>query len=151
PVDAIVYLSPAGTHPVSFPNLFTDLTRTLPPHAAERLQQVYRDPHQTPGQLTLTLLEAFPGGRTIVLLDSLEDVIDPATLELSDPTLAAALGELLTAPQHGIKVIATTRLVPRDLLLRDPSRQRRLDLDGGLSEAEAVNVLRALDADGSLG
>jgi len=26
PVDGIVYLSPAGIHPVSFPNLFTDLT-----------------------------------------------------------------------------------------------------------------------------
>ena len=30
PVDAIVYLSPAGMHPVSFPNLFEDLTRLLP-------------------------------------------------------------------------------------------------------------------------
>ena len=44
------------------------------------------------------LLEAFPDGRSIVLLDNLEDVIDPATLTVSDAGLDAALGELLAAP-----------------------------------------------------
>ena len=39
PVDAIVYLSPAGIHPVSFPNLFADLTRVLPDAEAQRLQR----------------------------------------------------------------------------------------------------------------
>ena len=48
PVDAIVYLSPAGIHPISFPNLFADLTRVLPDAEAQRLQQLYRDPQQTP-------------------------------------------------------------------------------------------------------
>ena len=151
PVDAIVYLSPVGIHPVSFPNLLADLTRVLPDAQAQRLQQLYRDPQQTPSQLMLTLLEAFPDGCTIVLLDNLEDLIDPATLKLSDAALDAALGELLAAPQHGIKIIATTRLVPRDLLLRNPSRQRRLDLDEGLSVPEAINLLRAMDEDGALG
>ena len=47
-VDGIVYLSPAGAHPVNFPNLFADLCRLLPPEAADRLLQRYRDPHETP-------------------------------------------------------------------------------------------------------
>jgi tetratricopeptide (TPR) repeat protein len=149
-VDAIVYLSPVGIHPVSFPNLFADLTRLLPDAVAERLLQLYREPQQT-GQLMLTLLEAFPEGRGVVLLDSLEDVINPATLELTDRELHAALSELLTAPQHGIKVIATTRLVPRDLLLRHPGRQRRLDLDAGLPAPEAIKVLCSMDPAGALG
>jgi len=148
--DAIVYLSPVGIHPVSFQNLFADLTRLLPDAAAERLLQLYREPLQ-PGRLMLTLLEAFPGGRSVVLLDNLEEVIDPATLALSDLELGAALGELLAAPQHGIKVIATTRLVPRDLLLRHPGRQQRLDLDAGLPAAEAIKVLHSMDPAGTLG
>jgi tetratricopeptide (TPR) repeat protein len=150
-VDAIVYLSPVGIHPLSFPNLFADLTRLLPDVTARRLQQLYRDPQQSPGRLMLTLLEAFPVGRWIVLLDNLEDVIDPATLTLSDAGLDIALGELLTAPQHGIKVIATTRLVPRELLLRHPGRQQRLDLDEGLPVPEATKVLHSMDGDGALG
>jgi len=149
-VDAIVYLSPAGIHPVSFPNLFTDLTRVLPDADAQRLQQLYRDPEQTPGRLMRTLLEAFRGGRSIVLLDNLEDVIDPATLAVSEAGLAAGLDALLAAPEHGIKVIATTRLVPRELLLAQPGRSKRLDLDEGLPVAEAISVLRAMDADGAL-
>ena len=151
PVDAIVYLSPAGIHPVSFPNLFTDLTRLLPDAEAQRLQQLYRDPQQTPGQLMRILLEAFPDGRSIVLLDNLEDVIDPATLTVSDAGLDAALDELLAAPEHGVKVIATTRLVPRELLLAPAGRSKRLDLDEGLPVAEAIKVLHGMDADGALG
>jgi hypothetical protein len=91
--------------------LFADLTRLLPDAAAQRLRQLYREPQQ-PGRLMLTLLEAFPVGRRVVLLDNLEDLIDPATLALRDAALDAALGELLAAPQHSIKVIVTTRLVP---------------------------------------
>jgi tetratricopeptide (TPR) repeat protein len=150
PVDAIVYLSPVGVHPVSFPNLFADLTRLLPDAAAKRLQELYREPQQ-PGRLMLTLLEAFPGGRHVVLLDNLEDVIDPATLALRDAALDAALSQLLAAPQHGIKVIVTTRLVPRALLLRQPGRQQRLDLDAGLPAPEAIKVLHSMDPAGALG
>jgi tetratricopeptide (TPR) repeat protein len=150
PVDAIVYLSPAGIHPVSFPTLFADLTRLLPDSEAQRLHELYRDPQQAPGPLMRALLEEFPDGRSIVLLDNLEDLIDPATLKLTEAGLGAALGELLTAPQHGVKVIATTRLPPRDLLLR-PGRSKRLDLDEGLPEAEAIKVLKGLDPGGTLG
>ena len=151
PIDAIVYLSPVGIHPISFPNLFADLTQLLPDAEAQRLKQLYRDPQQTSGHLMLTLLEAFPVGRSIVLLDNLEDVIDPATLAVSDAGLNAALGGTLAAPEHGIKVIATTRLVPRDLLLRHPGRSKRLDLDEGLPVSEAIKMLQGMDGDGSLG
>jgi hypothetical protein len=96
------------------------------------------------------LLEEFPAGRNIVLLDNLEDAIDPATFKLSDTSLDAALGELLTAPQHGVKVIGTTRLAPRELLLR-PGRSKRLDLDEGLPPGEAIKVLKGMDLDGALG
>ena len=150
PVDAIVYS--AGRHaPGQLPEFVRGLTRVLPDEAAQGLQQLYRDPQQTPSQLMRTVLEEFPGGRNIVLLDNLVDLIDSVTLSVRDAVLDAALGELLAAPQHGIKVIATTRLVPRELLLRRPGRAKRLDLDKGLPVPEAIKVLHAMDGDDALG
>jgi tetratricopeptide (TPR) repeat protein len=152
-VDGIVYLSPSGAHPVSFPNLFDDLCRLLPDEAARRLRQLYRDPQQTPTMLMRALLDASPSGRVVVLLDNLEDVIDTegGDFAITDLVLDEALRALLAAPPHAVKVIVTTRVAPRGLLLDHPERQRRLDLDEGLPSPYAEQVLRARDPDGRLG
>jgi len=152
-VDGIVYLSPSGAHPVNFPNLFDDLCRLLPDEAAGRLRQAYREPHHSPTELMRALLDAFPPGRVVVLLDNLEDVIDSssADLGLTDPVLDEALRALLAAPPHAVKVIVTTRVAPKALLLDHPERQRPLDLDEGLPSPYAEQVLRARDPDGRLG
>ena len=41
--------------------------------------------------------------------------------------------------------------MPRELLLAQPGRSKRLDLDEGLPVSEAITVLRAMDADGARG
>jgi tetratricopeptide (TPR) repeat protein len=152
-VDGIVYLSPSGAHPVNFPNLFDDLCRLLPDEAAGQLRQAYRDPHQTPAELMRALLDAFPSGRVVVLLDNLEDVIDTSTSDfaITDVALDEALRALLSGPPHAVKLIVTTRVAPKGLLLDHPERQRRLDLDEGLPSPYAEQVLRARDPDGRLG
>jgi tetratricopeptide (TPR) repeat protein len=152
-VDGIVYLSPVGAHKVSYPNLFADLTRLLPDDAAKRLEQLYQDPQQTPQDQMLALLEAFPDGRTVVLLDSFEDVVDATTepFRVSDAALDEALRTVLTAPQHGVKVLLTTRVAPGALLRVQPARQRRLELDEGLGYPYAEEILKAMDPDGTLG
>jgi tetratricopeptide (TPR) repeat protein len=152
-VDGIVYLSPSGAHPVNFPNLFDDLCRLLPGEAAGQLRQSYRDPHQTPTELMRALLDAFPSGRVIVLLDNLEDLIDASASDfaITDVALDEALRALLSAPPHGVKMIVTTRVAPKSLLLDHPERQRRLNLDEGLRSPYAEQVLRARDPDGLLG
>ena len=152
-VDGIVYLSLNGAHPVSFPNLFADLCRLLPAETANRLRQRYRDPRQTPAALMRSLLDAFPSGRVVVLLDNFEDVIgtDSGDFVITDAMLDEALRALLSAPAHAVKVILTTRVTPRGLLLTRPERQRRLDLDEGLGSPYAEQVLRARDPDGRLG
>jgi tetratricopeptide (TPR) repeat protein len=152
-VDGIVYLSPSGAHPVSFPNLFDDLCRLLPNEAAGRLRQAYREPRHSPAELMRSLLDAFPSGRVVVLLDNFEDVIDTssADLGLTDPVLDEALRALLAAPPHAVKMIVTTRVAPKALLLDHPERQRPLDLDEGLASPYAERVLRARDPDGLLG
>jgi tetratricopeptide (TPR) repeat protein len=149
--DGIVYLSPVGAHKVSFPNLFADLTRLLPEDTARRLDQLYQDPQQTTTDQTLALLEVFPAGRTVLLLDNFEDVVDPETLAVADAELDEALRTVLTAPGHGVKVILTTRVAPPSLLLAEPGRQRRLNLDEGLPSPYAERILQAMDHDGTLG
>jgi tetratricopeptide (TPR) repeat protein len=152
-VDGIVYLSPAGAHPVNFPNLFTDLCRLLPQETADWLLERYRDPHQTPTTLMYALLDAFASGRVIMLLDNADDVIDTSADDfgITDTALDEALRALLTAPAHGVKVILTTRVPPRGLLLMQPERQRRLNLDEGLGSPYAERLLRSRDPDGRLG
>jgi hypothetical protein len=152
-VDGIVYLSPAGAHPVNFPNLFTDLCRLLPQETADQLLQWYRDPQQTPTALMRALLDAFPSGRVFALLDQLEDVIDTSASDfaITDAALDEALRALLDAPAHGVKVIVTARVAPRALLLVHPERQMSLSLDGGLASPHAQQLLRARDPDGRLG
>jgi tetratricopeptide (TPR) repeat protein len=150
-VDGIIYLTPSGGHPVSFPNLYEDLTRLLPEETVARLKAQADDPRLSPKELMLALLEEFPAGRSVVLLDNLEDLIDKSTLGLINGALDEALRALLTAPQHGVKVIATTRVVPQQTLQGAFGRHRRLDLDAGLGVEEAIAMLRSMDADGKLG
>ncbi len=150
-VDGIVYLSPIGAHAVNFPNLFTDLCRLLPEGAAEPLLARYREPRESPASLMLGLLECFPAGLNVALLDNFEDLLDHETLEITDQALDEALRTLLSAPEHGVKVILTSRAAPRSLLLVQPGVQRRLDLDAGLKSPYAEELLRKMDTSGSLG
>ena len=150
-VDGIVYLSATGSRRVNFPNIFADLCKLLPDEATQRMDALYKNPQAPTEAKMRMLLEAFPAGCTVLLLDNFEDLVDPETLKLRDPELDEALRALLNAPHHAVKAIITTRLTTRDLLLTQPSRQRRRDIDEGLESPYAENILREMDADGKLG
>jgi tetratricopeptide (TPR) repeat protein len=151
-VGGIVYLSRHGIHQVDYPTVVADLLRLLPARQTQRLRRLYQDPQQSPAQVMLAVLEAFPAGRpVVVLLDNLESVMDAEREALAEPALAEALGAVLTAPAHAVTVIATTRVVPAPLLRVEPSRQRQLRLNEGLGSPDAQIVLRELDDDGRLG
>jgi hypothetical protein len=68
-----------------------------------------------------------------------------------DTELDEALRALLTLPHHTVKVILTTRVAPRDLMLTQPALSSRLELDKGLESPHAENILRELDMDGTVG
>jgi tetratricopeptide (TPR) repeat protein len=150
-VDGIVYLSALGSRRVTAPNLYEDLLKLLPDELAGRAEAIVRDLKAAPQAKMWALLEAFSGGPTVVLLDNFEDLVDPATHAITDAELDEALRALLTLPHHGIKVILTTRIAPRALVLIQPGRQMRLDLDDGLESPYAENILREMDVDGKLG
>ena len=88
-VGGIVYLSRNGVHKVEYPTLVADLLRLLPADEAQRLQRLYQDPHHTPAEMMLALLEAFPAGEpVVVLLDNLESVMDTERETLTEPGAA---------------------------------------------------------------
>ena len=149
--DGIVYLSAIGSRRVNAPNLYGDLLRLLPGEASQRVEAIVKEPKTSTYASMRALLEAFPGGRTVVLLDNFEDLIESETHGIADSELAEALRALLMLPHHGVKVILTTRVAPRALNLVQPGRQVRLELDGGLESPYAENILREMDGDGKLG
>jgi TIR domain len=152
-VGGILYLrgTTLAAHGLSFPSLFFGLCKLLPEDTARRLEQLYKEQQETVESQVRALLEAFPGGPTIVFLDNVESVIDMETLTIKDGQLDEALRTILRAPQHGVKIIITTRVAPKSLLLTEPLRQQRLDVDWGLAQPFAANILRELDRDGRLG
>jgi tetratricopeptide (TPR) repeat protein len=151
-VDGIVYLSNARAfHRVNFPDLYTGLIGLLPEEMQRRLDAVYKNPQTKTRDTLQALLDAFPRGRTVVLLDNFEDAINVETGGLKEADLDEALRALLELPPHGVKVIITTRVPPRDLALVEPGRQRRFDLGTGLETPYAENILRAMDVDGKVG
>jgi len=151
-VGGIVYLSSNGVHKLEYPTLIADLLQLLPTDAAKRLQNIYQDPRHTPREMMLSLLEAFPTGKpVVVLLDNLESVMDTARESLTEEALYEALSAVLTAPAHAVTVIATTRVMPAALFKVESAKQRQLRLEEGLGSPDAETVLRKLDADGRLG
>ena len=150
-IDGIVYLSMTGSRQVTVPNMYADLSSLLPDNVAQRLDELYRDPKKSTELKMQALLEAFPSGKVVLLLDNFETLIDPATLNITGGELDEALTALLNLPPHAVKVILTTRVAPRDMALIHPERQFRLDLDRGLESPYAENILREMDASGTLG
>ena len=150
-IDGIVYLGESGVHKVNFPHLFADLCRLLPDDTAKELDAVYKEARTGTGDKMRALLTAFPRGRVVVLLDNFESKLDPETRDMADAELDEALQALLDFQHHGVKVIITTRIAPRNLALAQPGRQYSLNLDQGLESPYAENILREMDKDGKLG
>jgi tetratricopeptide (TPR) repeat protein len=150
-LDGIVYLSARSGHPVNFPNLFYDLCKLVPDETVKGLDQLYKDPKQSAKAQMQALLAELPGGRTVVLLDNFEDVVDAESQAIKEGELDEALRAVLEAPPHGLKVILTTRVAPKALLRVQPGSQDSVELDQGLKSPYAENILKAMDTGGTLG
>ncbi len=150
-VDGIIYLSPLGARQVNFSDMFADLCSFLPENTAHMLQAMHQDAQTSINEEMQALLVNFQSRRIVVLLDNFEDIVDTESGELKDAELDTALRALLQLPEHGIKVIITTRVAPRSLQLAGVGRQTLLELDKGLDTPYAENILRAMDRDGKVG
>ncbi len=150
-VDGIVYLSTVGSRKVTFPNLYADLSRLLSEEAGRTLETLYKTPQVPTAAKVNALLANFPSGLTLVLLDGFETALDPESGEVKDAELNEALWAFVMAPQHAVKIILTSQVLPEQLLTIQPSRHTQLDLEEGLSSPYAENLLRELDSSGKIG
>jgi len=151
PIDGIVYLSETGSRKINVPNLYADLCRLLTGEQCKKLNELYKNPKINTEIKIQSLLEAFPTGRVLLLLDNFEDNVDTETREIKDVELKETLQAFLNLQHHAIKVIITTRVAPQDIALIQPGRQLPLQLDEGLESPYAENILREMDKDGKVG
>lgn len=150
-VEGIVYLSESGSHRVNFANLFYDLCKLLPADAAAELDAAYRNPQASTASKMSALLDRFTAGNAVLLLDNVEPLISVETFDIADAELDESLRTLLGGAHSTLKVILTTRVAPRGLNLYEFGKQRKLELDSGLEQKYAVEMLREMDVDGKLG
>lgn len=150
-VTGIVFLNARSMLGVAWPYFFADLCRLLPTKRAGELLALFKSDQRGVEAKALALANAFAAKRTVVLLDNFEDLVDPSSEELREPDFQEALQTLLRSPQHGIKLILTTQVLPRGLAAVEPGRQVLLPLDKGLETPFAEEILRAMDEEGLFG
>ena len=150
-IDRLVYLRSASSQGTPWLNLFSDLCRFLPEETSQTLQQVAAQPNTTAYQMMGNVLEALPQGKTVVFLDNAQHIIDPETRNFIDQELEKALRALLDDGRSHLKFILTTHVAPKALTLVHPARQRSLHIQEGLKAPHTANILRQMDADGTVG
>ncbi|MDZ4721274.1 MAG: TIR domain-containing protein, partial [Roseiflexaceae bacterium] len=153
PVSGIVYLSAVGSYRISFPNLHAGLLKLLPADQAQLLTTIYQDPHKTVAEKLAPVCEACSSmpHPVVLLLDNLEDLVDQDSYALTDAEVDSAIRALLAGLPHQLKILITTRMTARSLVVLHPERQIIVPLDEGLPSPYAEHVLRAGDPTGLLG
>lgn len=127
--------------------LFSDVARMLGGDRGERLLDWWQDPSFSLADKTTRLLHELRDGWYLLVLDNFEDEL------ARDGTIGTAemreFLEICLGTTHGLRVLITSRHYPRlDHRVVDAVHFVPLD---ALGEAEAVALLRALDADGQQG
>ncbi|RVK33826.1 trypsin-like peptidase domain-containing protein [Sinorhizobium meliloti] len=86
-----------------------------------------------------------------ILLDNMEDGLDPDNGKVLDRDLATFLAALAEADDCILKVVMTSRLEAKELLHLSPAVFTYLPLDDGLPSPYAEELLRSLDNVGTFG
>ena len=120
----------------------------LGPDADESLRQVLRDVDQPVARKAEVLLSRMTDGMFVMAIDQLEDLFTPADV-IADAQWRDFLEVLLQA-SHGVRVLTSSR---RRMVVSPTAMRgvRLVPIDHGLPEADAVQVLRELDHEGTLG
>lgn len=146
-VHGLVYLS-ARTTGLSFERIYRDSARMLGGAIEEKLMSVWRREDARPAVKVQAVLEAYGAGRSVVLLDNVETVLDEQGLFV-DADLQAFFDAFL-AQNHGARLLLTSR-EPLNPSNANRKYQKVVPLDQGLPADFAVELLRDLDPDGDLG
>jgi Cdc6-like AAA superfamily ATPase len=147
-VDGITYLTCTERDRPTFDRIFNDVAQTLGKVRAEELRGCWQDPSCTASTRARALLGATRGGCYLLVVYNFETALR-ADGRIADPDLQAFFDLCLTT-RHGLRLVATSR---RSVALGGQGLRnaRTVVLESGLSEDEAVALLRELDHDGELG
>jgi tetratricopeptide (TPR) repeat protein len=147
PVDGIVYLS-TRTMGISLERLFLDCSKLLDGEEEGQLNAIWTNPQLKTEDKISHLLEAFSGGRYVILLDNVEDLLDDGGRLLdADPQI---FFDQSLAAAHGARLLVTSRLALA--LRREVMRfDQQVKLLEGLPIPDGIALLRELDPNGEYG
>lgn len=140
PVDGIAYLS-TRTDGITLERIYLACARMLGGAARVELERAWKKDQLSLDDKIQRLLDALRDGLFVILLDHIEDLLDPDGA-ISDADLRRFVDRWLAA-RGGSRVLATSRgrlVLPRDAARRYPP----IELDEGLSPSEGIAMLRDL-------
>ncbi|NWF69180.1 MAG: tetratricopeptide repeat protein [Chloroflexi bacterium] len=147
PPDGVVSLRVTTTS-LSLVQVLSGFARLLGGDIEQRLLLLTQDGETTALQKSHLLLDVLQTGWYILLVDNLETHQHPQTGELLDSELSALFQAVLE--RGGLCILSTSQ---QQLMLgrTHALSERRLQLYDGLSEDDAVALLRQFDPDGGIG
>ena len=151
-IEAIAYVGQEHHSRSHWLKLFAELRRLLAAKRREeiRKQRRWRDKNAFTLEIQ-NFLTGLADRRIVLLVDHVDDLIDLQTRNLTDPDLRNVLKAVLSITTHRLKVIVTSRVLPIDLPRAQQGRWHSLNLGEGLSQSEAIQLLKALDQDANVG
>ncbi len=147
PLQGIVYLS-ARTTGISLERLYNDCARVLGEECEHELAQLWMNPKATLQEKVDRLLETLSEGCYVILLDSIDDLIDENG-RFIDQFLQLFFDHRLSSGD-GARLLVTSRR----MLALDPEVQRfdkQVPLNKGLPLEAGIALLRDLDPNGAFG
>jgi hypothetical protein len=130
-VHAVVFLDSEGWHSATFKNMVADLTILAP----DELRADLTRPGLEPQTLIRDILRALPTGQIIVVIDGFDSLANAGRPQ--EPALEMAIQSILAEPDHGVRLILTSRVPPSPNL-----RRRQLTVEG-LAVVHAIQLRRA--------
>lgn len=145
-----VYLSVVGPLRITLPALYGGLCALLPGETAANLLALYRQAHVSITAKINALIQAIGALKVLVVLDGLDAVLNPETTHLNESELEQALVSLLKESASQVKVIVTSRVLPRALTAAAGQQEVRLAVEP-LSATDADAMMRAVDPSNEAG
>jgi tetratricopeptide (TPR) repeat protein len=141
-LDALLYASTrTGAGSLTLADVYYSVVGLLDDSSADRLRRLW----ETSAQAALPeLWETMRHRRTLIVLDNLDDLQDPATGAVRDQGLVAFLASVCATP-YPPRVI-TTSVIPLGLPAELSRSVGPFPVDEGLGDEDAIALLRSHDA-----
>jgi tetratricopeptide (TPR) repeat protein len=147
-IHGLIYLSTYGGQSISLERLYLDSARMLGGASERALNRIWTTPQLSIATKSSYLIEQYGDKRCVILLDNLEELLDPDG-RLTEPDVRVFF-ETFLSRQHSVRLLITSRQ-PLNLNADRRRRERRFRLAEGLPTQDAIDLLREFDPDGDLG